>query len=129
MDKFPLICTLAVMFVFFAGAVSIAGVQNLKELDGGIKDTLKKIRVENESSFSKRTLPTVTAGRTAQEELEKLLSPRKEEVVDSLMDTSKFDGINIESLRSIKVSLNETDERLSMKGKSIEVRGELLINF
>ncbi|MFC2149272.1 hypothetical protein ACFLQ8_01060 [Candidatus Auribacterota bacterium] len=128
MDKFPLICTMAVIFVFFAGACGVAGVQNMKLRDDVFSSIEKKFHVNSNSSFKSERMRTVTTSESAHQELEQLLSPRKQDKADAFIDSSMITGIKPESLSSIKDVMSAGERKISMD-KSIEVRGEILVNF
>jgi len=127
MDKFPLICTLAVVFVFFAGACGVAGVQNMKPKEDSVYEVSLDTPVKSQSSLNKSGFSTVTAEQSGAERLEELLSPQKFEAIDSIMNGEEIEGINAESFNSIEGLQKE--RRVAMERKAIEVRGELLISF
>jgi len=127
MDKFPLLCTLAVVMVFFAGACGIAGVQTMKTKDDSVAYTPKGAHVRSVSGLSRGSYPSVTAEKSGIERLDELLSPRSNNSIDSIMNTSVSEGISAESFNSIQVMQKE--RKVAMERKTIEVRGELLISF
>jgi hypothetical protein len=127
MDKFPLLCTLAVVFVFFAGACGVAGVQNMKAKEDSVYEVSDGAPVRSTSSLTSRGFSAVTAEQSSEERLEKLLSPQRFQTIDSIMNGEAIEGINAESFNSIE-SLQK-ERRVTMERKAIEVGGELLISF